>query len=100
MVEIIVELEPRRIIIRIAWDDEFFNTPRLLVMAPPDHLALEAVILDVNAASQDQHALRQFYWRAIVSGAVVFTARQHGILVSEIAAILPQLAEHGVVYNL
>ena len=69
-------------------------------MAPADNLTFQTIILHVNATGQQQHALRQLNRRAVIACAVVLTTRQHGILVGKIAAILPQLAEHGVVYNL
>ena len=65
-----------------------------------DHLVFKAVVLSIDAAGQHEHAIGQLHRGAVRAGAVVLTAGEHGVLVLEVAAIFPQLAEQGVVDDL
>ena len=62
-------------------------------MAVALNLVLHAVILCVDAGSQYKHTIGQL-------GFVLLTAAQQRILVLYVAAIFPQLAKTGVVYDL
>ena len=83
-----------------AHDVALDDAPRLAVLPVADYLVFEAVVLSVDAAGQHEHAVRQLHRGAVRAGAVVLTAGEHGVLVLEVAAIFPQLAEQGVVDDL
>ena len=62
-------------------------------MAVADDLIFHAVVLGIDTGRQNKYALRQLSW-------VFLPARHQTVLVLQVAAILPQLAEAGVVDDL
>lgn len=62
-------------------------------MAVADDLIFHAVVLGIDTGRQNKHALRQL-------SRVFLPARHQTVLVLQVSAILPQLAEAGVVDDL
>ena len=97
MLDHVVELLPYVVGVRLPHDVAFFYAPRFAVVAVAHDFVLQPVVLRVYSAGEHQHALRQLHRGAVGIGAVVLTAGQHGVLVDCAAAILPELAQLGVV---
>src|SRR5580692_6597645 len=87
--ELLVELEPRRILRRIARYLSQCDEPALLAGAVALANPLEAIALHVDGADQHPDADRHI-------GAIVLESRLQCVRVELIAALLPGLAEHGV----
>ena len=82
--------------VRAAHNKAALDAPALAVLAMTDHLVLEAVVLRVDAHGEHEHAVGQLHGGAVLVVAVVLAAGEHGVLVSQISALLPELAEEGV----
>ena len=89
VVDHVVEALPDLRGVRPAHDVALDDAPRLAVVAVADYFVLEAVVLRIDAAGQHQHAVRQLHGGAVRPRAVVLAPGQHGVLVLEVAAILP-----------
>ena len=89
MVDDIVESLPDLGRVWSAHDVALDDAPVFAVLAVADDLILESVVLRVHAAGEHQHAVGQLHGGAVRAGAVVFTAGEHGVLVLEVATILP-----------
>ena len=93
MVQDIVQRFPGLRESRIAHQLTAPDAPAFITLAPADHLILKAVILYVYAAGEDQNTVRKL-------GSVRLPPCHHLVFRLQIAAILPQLAEQCVVFDL
>ena len=93
MVDHLVELLPDLGGVRASHDNALLDAPLLAEMPVAHDLVFEAVILGIDAAGQHQNAVRQL-------GGVFLAPPHHGLLVLQVAAVLPELAELRVVHDL
>ena len=89
MIQNIVQLCPCFVSVRPTHDNTLADTPCLSEMTVSDHFVFQPVILCVNAAGQDQHALRQLNIAAILALSVILPAGHQCVLVLQITAVLP-----------
>lgn len=60
---------------------------------------LQPVVLRIYAAGKHEHSLRQLHRGSVCVCSVVLPAGQHGVLVDNAAAILPEFAQQRVINN-
>ena len=95
----VVKLLPYVVGVRLSHDVAFFYAPCFAIIAVPHNFVLQPVVLCIYAAGQHKHTLRQFHRGSVCIGSVVLTSGQHGVLVNNAAAILPEFAQQRVVDN-
>ena len=93
MIDDVIEALPDFFVVRFSHDDALLDAPALAVVAIPDDLVLQTVVLSVDAAGQSENAVRQL-------GGVFLAACHDGVLVLQISTILPELAQQRVIHDL
>ena len=100
VIDNIIKALPNLVCVRSAHYDTFFDTPRLVKMTVADHLIFQAVVLCINSARQIKHSFGELYGRAVLVSAVIFATSHYAFFVFQVAAVLPQQTETGIVNNL